>query len=48
MKLSVPELEALYAKVQQVRLCEQQIMKEYFQDEMKTPVHLGIGCEAQS
>ena len=46
MKLSALELEALYAKVQQVRLCEQQIMKEYFQDEMKTPVHLGIGCEA--
>jgi pyruvate dehydrogenase E1 component alpha subunit len=29
-----------------VRLAEQQIMKEYFQDEMKTPVHLAIGAEA--
>lgn len=46
MKLSALELEALYAKVQLVRLSEQQIMKEYFNDEMKTPVHLGIGCEA--
>lgn len=40
------ELEALYTRVLLVRLCEKQIMKEYFQDEMKTPVHLGIGAEA--
>jgi len=39
------ELEALYARVLLVRLSEKQIMKEYFQDEMKTPVHLGIGAE---
>lgn len=40
------ELEALYSRVLLVRLSEKQIMKEYFQDEMKTPVHLGIGAEA--
>lgn len=46
MSLPSRELEALYEKVQLVRLSEKQIMKEYFQDEMKTPVHLGIGAEA--
>lgn len=46
MALSVSQLEVLYKKTLLVRLCEQQIMSEYFQDEMKTPVHLGIGGEA--
>ena len=46
MRLSTNELEALYGRVLLVRLSEQQISKEYFQDEMKTPVHLGIGAEA--
>ncbi len=46
MQLSRADLEALYGRVLLVRLCEQQISKEYFQDEMKTPVHLGIGAEA--
>lgn len=40
------ELEALYTRALLVRLSEKQIMKEYFQDDMKTPVHLGIGAEA--
>src|SRR3712207_1665705 len=48
MKLSASELESLYSRVLLVRLCEQQISKEYFQDEMKTPVHLGIGGEAMA
>jgi TPP-dependent pyruvate/acetoin dehydrogenase alpha subunit len=46
MPHSPADLEDLYSRVLLVRLCEQQIMKEYFQDEMKTPVHLGIGGEA--
>ena len=45
MKLPAAELEALYTRVQLVRLSEEQIIKEYFKDEMKTPVHLGIGAE---
>lgn len=48
MSLSVNDLELLYSKVLLVRLCELQISKEYFQDEMKTPVHLGIGGEAMA
>ncbi|MGE0526028.1 MAG: thiamine pyrophosphate-dependent dehydrogenase E1 component subunit alpha [Bdellovibrionales bacterium] len=48
MNLSARELETLYTRVSLVRHCESQIMKEYFQDEMKTPVHLGIGAEAVS
>jgi pyruvate dehydrogenase E1 component alpha subunit len=46
MSLPTNVLESLYEKMQLVRLSEKQIMKEYFQDEMKTPVHLGIGAEA--
>jgi TPP-dependent pyruvate/acetoin dehydrogenase alpha subunit len=48
MKHSLEELKELYEKILLVRLCEQQIMKEYFFDEMKTPVHLSIGSEAIS
>ncbi len=48
MTYSMQDLEALYQRILLVRLCEQQIMKEYFKDEMKTPVHLGIGGEAIS
>jgi len=44
--MSPSQLEDLYARVLLVRLSEQQIMKEYFQDEMKTPVHLSVGAEA--
>src|SRR5665213_663231 len=46
MQLNSNDLEELYSRILLVRLAEQQIMKEYFQDEMKTPVHLGIGAEA--
>lgn len=42
------ELKRLYEKTLLVRLSENQIMKEYFQDEMKTPVHLSVGAEAIS
>src|SRR6266481_5818897 len=40
------ELLALYEKILLVRLCEEKIRQEYSKDEMKTPVHLGIGGEA--
>lgn len=40
------ELLELYAKLMLARMSEEQISKEYFKDEMKTPVHLGIGGEA--
>ena len=36
----------LYRKLILVRLCEEKIREDYFQDNMKTPVHLGIGGEA--
>lgn len=36
----------LYRKLLLIRLCEEKIRQEYFKDEMKTPVHLGIGGEA--
>lgn len=48
MNLTSSELEALYRRVLLVRLSELQISKEYFQDDMKTPVHLGIGGEAMA
>lgn len=35
-----------FKKLLLTRLAEQQIQKEYFDDEMKTPVHLAIGAEA--
>lgn len=46
MSLDNNLLEKVYRKVLLARMCEQQIMSEYFNDEMKTPVHLGIGAEA--
>ncbi|MBI1952828.1 MAG: thiamine pyrophosphate-dependent dehydrogenase E1 component subunit alpha [Candidatus Omnitrophica bacterium] len=36
----------LYRKLLLIRLAEERIRQEYFKDEMKTPVHLGIGEEA--
>jgi TPP-dependent pyruvate/acetoin dehydrogenase alpha subunit len=39
---------ALYRKMLLVRLCEETIRQEYFKDDMKTPVHMGIGSEAIS
>ena len=48
MNLSTTDLESLYRRVFLTRQCEMQISKEYFQDEMKTPVHLGIGGEAMA
>lgn len=36
----------LYRKLLLVRLAEEKIRREYFKDEMKTPVHLGLGQEA--
>lgn len=42
------ELLALYRKMLLVRLCEEKIRQEYSKDEMKTPVHIGIGAEAIS
>src|SRR5689334_17659126 len=41
-------LLTLYRKMLLVRLCEEKIRQEYSKDEMKTPVHLGIGGEAIS
>ncbi len=38
----------LYRKILLVRLCEEKICADYFKDQMKTPVHLGIGGEAIS
>ena len=37
---------ALYRKLILIRLAEETIRQEYIKDEMKTPVHLGIGQEA--
>jgi pyruvate dehydrogenase E1 component alpha subunit len=36
---------AVYRKLLLARLAEERIREDYFKDEMKTPVHLGIGCE---
>jgi len=36
----------LYKKLLLVRMCEEKIIEEYQHNEMKTPVHLGIGAEA--
>ncbi len=36
----------LYRRLLLARLCEERIRREYAKDEMKTPVHLGIGQEA--
>lgn len=40
------EREELYRKMALARRAEESIQREYFHDEMKTPVHLGIGAEA--
>lgn len=40
------EMLLLYRKLLLARLCEERIRQEYAKDEMKTPVHLGIGQEA--
>jgi len=39
---------AVYRKLVLARRAEETIREEYFKDEMKTPVHLGIGAEAIS
>lgn len=44
--LTQSEAISLYRKLLLARLCEEKIREEYFRDEMKTPVHLGIGGEA--
>ena len=36
----------LYRKLILARCAEEKIRDEYFKDEMKTPVHLGVGQEA--
>lgn len=40
------EMLSLYRKLVLARRAEEKIREEYFNDEMKTPVHLGIGGEA--
>ena len=40
------EAFSLYRKLILVRQAEEKIREDYFNDEMKTPVHLGIGGEA--
>lgn len=44
--LTKGEALTLYRKLTLARLAEEKIREEYFKDEMKTPVHLGIGGEA--
>ena len=44
--LSREEMFLLYRRLLLARLCEERIRLEYAKDEMKTPVHLGIGQEA--
>ena len=39
---------SLYEDMLLIRMCEEHIQNEYFEDEMKTPVHLSIGAEAIS
>ncbi|MDP2599820.1 MAG: thiamine pyrophosphate-dependent dehydrogenase E1 component subunit alpha [Deltaproteobacteria bacterium] len=43
--LTKEESLGLYRKLVLARFCEEKICQEYFKDEMKTPVHLGIGGE---
>jgi len=38
--------EDLYRTMYLIRACEEKIIKHYHENEMKTPVHLGIGAEA--
>lgn len=42
----VTEREELFRKMTLARRAEESIQRDYFRDEMKTPVHLGIGAEA--
>jgi pyruvate dehydrogenase E1 component alpha subunit len=44
------EMEALeiYRKLSLIRQCQETIIREYAKDEIKTPVHLGIGLEGIS
>ncbi|MBI3083476.1 MAG: hypothetical protein HYY90_03850 [Candidatus Omnitrophica bacterium] len=44
--LEKPEVLRLYRKLMLARRAEERIRQEYGKDEMKTPVHLGIGQEA--
>ncbi len=44
--LSPDKALKLYQKMLLVRRAEERIREEYFEDQMKTPVHLGIGEEA--
>lgn len=46
--LTKEESLTLYRKLVLARLSEEKIRQEYHKDEMKTPVHLGIGGEAIS
>lgn len=46
--LTKEESLVLYRKLVLARLAEEKIRTEYYKDEMKTPVHLGIGGEAIS
>ena len=46
--LNKEEALDIYRKLSLVREAEEKIREEYFNDEMKTPVHLGIGGEAIS
>ena len=42
------EALSLYRKLVLIRQAEEKIREEYLNDEMKTPVHLGIGAEGIS
>ncbi len=46
LKITRQESLELYKKLILARLSEEKIRQEYYKDEMKTPVHLGIGGEA--
>jgi len=38
----------LYRKLYLIRTCEEKIIEHYFEDEMKTPMHMSMGSEAIS
>ncbi|MHC4627105.1 MAG: thiamine pyrophosphate-dependent dehydrogenase E1 component subunit alpha [Planctomycetota bacterium] len=38
----------LYRKLFLIRTCEEEIVEHYFEDEMKTPMHMSMGAEAIS
>jgi pyruvate dehydrogenase E1 component alpha subunit len=46
MAMNKEETLSLYRKLVLARRAEEKIQEEYFHDEIKTPVHLGIGGEA--